>query len=189
VNLRDLWDRVKHGKYSEEELAACERLLENPGVDDLHVAILIVGVARRPNPRLVRIIDAYLRNGKTDAERYTALKILCRYWRLWDEYLPFLYAKVQEDAWESDYALADEAMTLLGDYLFRHEQNKEAWRKLVDVYDAAVNRGDTLVANIVSNAAAVALHGSEKALRAEVAGQPMPQDEVMQAARERARLT
>ena len=188
LDLQQLWDTVKHGKISERDLQACELLLENPRSTDLHLAILIVGVGRKPDERRVKIIDMYLHNGKTDAERYSALRVLCLYWGLWDDYLQYLFSKVEPEAWESDYALADEATRLLGKYLGTRCDDKSVWGKLVEVYDDGVEAGDSDKADTAYEAILVALLGERETLRAQLSGNTVKDENVIRAARERAQL-
>lgn len=188
LDLQRLWDTVKHGRISERSLAACEHLLKNPRSTDLHLAILIVGVSRKPDDRRVKIMDMYLHNGKTDAERYSALRVLCQYWGLWDAYLQYLFAKVEPEAWESDYALADEATNLLGRYLCSKGEDKNAWEKLIEVYDDAIAIDDSEKADTAYNAMFVALRGEQEKLRAQLSGNDTRDEGVIRAARERAQL-
>jgi hypothetical protein len=188
LDLERLWDAVKHGGISERSLDACEHLLENPRSTDLHLAILIVGVGRKPDDRRVKIMDMYLRNGKTDAERYSALRVLCQYWGLWDAYLQYLFSKAEPEAWESDYALADEATNLLGRYLCLKGEDKSAWGKLVEVYDDAIAIDDTEKADTAYNAMFVALRGEQEKLRTQLSRDATRDEGVIRAARERALL-
>jgi hypothetical protein len=185
-DLPKLWHKAKHATLSEQEVAACERVLENPQAEDVHLAILIVGVSRRPTDRLVKIVDAYLRDGKSDEERYSAMRTLCSYWGLWQHYLPYLYSKMEEGEWEDDYALADEATQLTGRYLAQNGDDAGGWRKLLEVYDAAVARNDAAAAGLAENAMMVALSGSSEALRTQINREPLADDAIVREARVRA---
>lgn len=187
LDLQNVWNAVKRGgKVAERELAACEQLLETRPPGDLYLAILIVGVARRPDDRRIGIVESYLRNGRTDAERYAALRVLCRYWELWERYLPDLFAKTAPAAWENDYALADEATTLLGEYLQRQTEDNVAWGRLVEVYDHANSIGDTQQADAAYHALFVAIKGSHEKLRAQLSNDDAKDASVILAARDKA---
>lgn len=187
LDLEHLWDTAKHGNVSESDIVACERLLENPTSEDLHLAVLVVGVSREPDARRQKMVEMYLRNGRNDAERYSALRVLCRYWHLWGTYLPDLYFLSQPSAWEDDYAVAEEATQLLGEYLHGHD-DKEAWRKLLEIYDDAVRHEDSIKADVAYSAIFVGLNGSEKALRAQLRDELVVDGAVLREARERTKL-
>ena len=140
MDFQSIWQRAKHGSVSEQEIQAAEAALRSEGMSDRHVPILIVGLMRKPDPSRVALVDAYLRSGKVDAERYSALRVLCRYWGLWDKYLDYVLAKIAPEEFDRDPALSDEAFSLLGDYLFQHA-DQAGWRRLLSVYDLAVAEG------------------------------------------------
>ncbi len=86
-------------------------------------------------------MEAYLREGSLEAERYAAMRVLCRYWGLWPDYLSHLFVKVQTPSWEMEYAVAEEATRLLGDFLQVNPApalTKGAWLALLGVYHDAV---------------------------------------------------
>ena len=130
----------------------------------------------------------YLRSGKTDAERYSALRVLCRYWGLWDAYLPYLFSKIEPKAWGNDYALADEATNLLGGYLRLKGEDKVAWAKLLEVYDNAIATGDSDKVERAYSAVFVALKGEHEGLRAQLTPKAARDEGVILAARGRAQL-
>jgi len=133
-------------------------------------------------------MDMYLHNGNTDAERYSALRVLCQYWGLWDAYLQYLFTKIEPDAWENDYALADEATNLLGRYLCSNGEDKSAWGKLVEVYDDAIAIDDSEKADTAYSAMFVALRGEQEKLRTQLSSNTTRDESVIRAAREMARL-
>jgi hypothetical protein len=187
LNLERLWDKAKHASVSESDIVACEHLLENPTSEDLPLAVLVVGLTRKADERRQKIVERYFRGGRNDAERYSALRVLCRYWQLWGAYLPDLYSLTQPSHWDDDYATAEEATQLLGEYLYGHD-DKEAWRKLLEIYDHAVEHEDTLKAGIAYSAIFVGLNGSEKALRAQLRDDLAVNSVVLDVARERSKL-
>ena len=140
MDFQTIWQRAKHGSVSEQETRAAEAALRSEDMPDRHVPILIVGLMRKPDPSRIALVDAFLRSGKVDAERYSALRVLCSYWGLWDKYLDYLLAKIAPEEFDRDPAVSDEAFSLLGDYLFQHS-DQAAWRRLVFVYDVAVSEG------------------------------------------------
>jgi hypothetical protein len=186
VDLEHLWDTAKHGKVAESDIVACERLLENRPSQDLHLAVLVVGLLRKPDAHRQKLIETYLRGGRSDAERYSALRVLCRYWSLWGVYLPDLYALSRPSAWDSDYATAEEATQLLGEYLYGYPDS-EAWGKLLETYDHAVQHEDTLMADTAYAAIYVGLNGSKKALQAQLSDDLVVDDAVLDAARARSK--
>jgi hypothetical protein len=89
--------------------------------------------------------------------------VLCRYWRLWAEFLPYLLEKISPEAFDSDPAVADEAFSLIGEYLWEHP-DREAWRRLVQVYDVAVAAGRKAPAKQAYSAIFDGLFGKKEAL-------------------------
>src|SRR5271154_4690419 len=100
MDFHSIWQRAKHGSVSEQETRGAAAALRSEGMTDRHVPILILGLMQKPNPSRIALMDAFLRSGKVDAERYSALRVLCRYWGLWDKYLDYLLAKIAPEEFD-----------------------------------------------------------------------------------------
>ena len=118
---------------------------------------------QKPDSSRIALMDAFLRSGKVDAERHSALRVLCRYWGLWDTYLDYLLAKIAPEEFDRDPAVLDEAFSLLGGYLFQHS-DQEGWRRLVFVYDLAVAEGREDLAKKAYGTVVDGLQGKTKSL-------------------------
>lgn len=189
MDFQNIWHNVSHGQHvSEQELSAAESALRSADRGDRHLPILIVGVARKPEPSLIALMEGFLGPGHVDAERYCALRVLCRYWGLWDRYLPNLLSKTSPEEFEKDPAISDEAFTLMGEYLSSHA-DRTAWRHLVAVYDSAVkSHNDDLAADAYSSIYRAVL-GGKAMLRREASEDRKHDPQVLAAARSNAGLT
>jgi hypothetical protein len=145
VDIRELWRRRKHGSISEREIVEVELVMVSNSLPDRHLAILIVGLSRKPTPARIRVMKDFLTNGRTDEERYCALRVLCRYWQLWRDFLAYLFEKTSAVALDHDPAVSDEAFSLLGEYLSKHS-DRNAWLHLITLYDAAMASGASQLA-------------------------------------------
>jgi hypothetical protein len=163
MDFHSIWQRAKHGSVSEQEIRATEAALRSEDMSDRHVPILIVGLMLKPDPSRIALMDAFLRSGKVDAERYSALRVLCRYWGLWDKYLDYLLAKIAPEEFDRDPTVSDEAFSLLGDYLFQHS-DQAGWRRLVFVYDLAVAEGREDLAKQAFDTMVDGFQGKKKSL-------------------------
>ena len=124
-----------------------------------------------------------------DSERYSALKVLCRYWGLWQEYLEYVLRKISPEEFDRDPAVADEAFNLLGEYLSEHA-NRNAWRSLVSVYDFALTAANEGLAKEAYSSMYVGLFGTKETLRRRVRKEYRENDpETLAAARSKAGLT
>jgi hypothetical protein len=74
MDFHSIWQRAKHGSVSEQEIGAAEAALRSEDMSDRHVPILIVGLMQKPDPSRIALVEAFLRSGKVDAERYSALR-------------------------------------------------------------------------------------------------------------------
>jgi hypothetical protein len=189
INFSDIWDRAKHGTVLEAEVAAAEAALRSSDTSDRHLPLLIIGVARKPTAALIALVKSFLVGSRIEAERYSALRVLCRYWGLWVEFLPYLTENISPEAFERDPAVADEAFSLIGEYLWDHP-DRDAWRGLVQTYDAAVAGGKNVLSKQAYSAIFDGLFGKKEALLRIARKQFRHGDEeVMNAARLRAGLT
>jgi len=50
----------------------------------------------------MRLMEGFLDAGQVDAGRYCALWVLCRYWELWDKYLPYVLSKTSPEGFDSE---------------------------------------------------------------------------------------
>lgn len=163
VDFNDIWTQVKQGTVSERDVAAAESALRSSSETDRHLPLLIVGVTRRPDPSLIKLVKSILLGDGADAERYCALRVLCRYWGLWEDFLPYVLEKISPEGWESDYGVSNEAFNLVGEYLWEHA-DRNAWRRLVSVYDAAVASGRQDLAKNAYAAIVDGIYGKKEAL-------------------------
>lgn len=188
-NFSDIWDRAKHGTVSEAEVAAAEAALRSSDTSDRHLPLLIIGIDRKPTAALIALVKSFLVDSRSEAERYSALRVLCRYWGLWAEFLPYLKEHISLEAFERDPAVADEAFGLMGEYLWNHP-DRDAWRRLVQTYDAAVAAGQTMLSKDAYAAIFDGLFGKKETLLRTARKQFRHGDEdVMNAARLKAGLT
>ena len=164
MDFHGIWQRAKHGSVSEQETQAAEAALGSEGVSELHLPILIVGIMRKPDPSRIALMESFLRSSKVDAERYSALRVLCRYWGLWDKYLDYLLAKIVPEEFDRDPAVSDEAFSLLADHLFQHS-DQAVWRRLVSVYDLAVAEGREDLAKQAYDTMVDGLQGKKESLQ------------------------
>jgi hypothetical protein len=191
MDFQDIWDRAKHGEpVSEQEIdAAVSALASADCGDDRDLIILILGLTRKPTPSLVALVETFLVDGRTDAERYSALKTLCRHWGLWDQYLEYLLTKITPEEFDRDPAVSDEAFNLLAEYLRQHT-NRNAWRRLVSIYDNATAAGKHDLAMHAYSSMHEGLFGAQEALRRMAGTEYRNNDEVvLAAARSKAGLT
>jgi hypothetical protein len=189
ADFESIWDRAKHGSVSQSEIAAAESVLRSSDSSDRHLPILILGVTRKPEPALVALVDQFLTAGKNEAERYCALRVLCRYWGLWSKYLDYVLMKISPEEFESDQGVAEESFVLLGEYLWEHP-DRGAWRRLLSVYDSAVADAKRDLEKTAYSSICVGLFGAKEMLRREIRKQRHESpSEILDAARLKAGLT
>src|SRR5581483_3067344 len=104
MDIQDIWERARHGEpVSEQEIHAVESALRAyEATDERDLLILILGLTRKPTPSLVTLLEGFLVDGRTDAERHSALKTLCRFWGLWEQYLDYLLKKITPEEFDRD---------------------------------------------------------------------------------------
>lgn len=188
MDFSDIWQRAKHGTVSKQEIAAAESALHSSDAGDRHLPLLIIGLARKPEPSLVDLVRSFLIGGKMEAERYCALRVLCSYWSLWADYLPYVLDKISPEAFDADPGVADEAFNLIGTYLWKHP-DREAWQRLVAVYDLAREAGNQDLADCAHKSMFDSLFGKKELLQREVRHEYRKDDpEVVNAARSKAGL-
>jgi hypothetical protein len=166
MDFQSIWQRAKHGAVSEAEISAAESALSS-NLPDRHLPTLIVGLKRRSSPALIALLDDLLAHGRVEEERYCALRVLCRYWGLWDRYLPYLATKISPAEFERDPDVSQEALALVGEYLWKHP-DKEFWHKLVSTYEAAAAASQEDLMKAAFESLYVGLHGSNEALQRKI---------------------
>jgi len=126
--------------------------------------MLIVGVTRRAEPSLVALMQTFLTTASLDTERATALKVLCRYWGLWDQFLDYVMDNISPETFDAYPMVADQAFNLLGEYLSGH-LNRKAWGRLVGIYEGARAASNEELTKAAYASIHVGLVGPKEALR------------------------
>lgn len=189
IDLDEIWQRAKQGEsISEQEIVAAERILRSEWSPKRDLAILIVGVTRNQTPLLISMVEGILRGSSDDTERRSSLKVLCRYWGLWGQYLEYVLQKISPAEFESDPEVSREAFNLVGDYLSNFS-NSKVWRRVFEVYQTGMSTGKVDLAREAYSALYVGVVGSKETLLRQIQKKYRENDEdVLGLARIKARL-